>query len=344
MNAAPTAPRPSGSTAPNFPPPAGAPLPPPPPRATTPAPGQTIARPRRPWRERLPELVAGAGSALVVAAIVGFASSSWDLLGPYPQAMALAIGATLLSVGSLWSYRSDRSGLQHVGTALWVAGTAAAMGAIWLAGSTSAPDAARAAIGLAGLAGVVHAGAQWNRRRDSITLQFATLAAAVYAAGPIGSAIADRYRADLVEDLFLPIGGLFDLTLRSDAFLITGIGHLAIGVAWLVLAHHLADRASVTARVSGSLLVAYAALSFNVLTLPVGAALALLIVIAYLIAGIALEDALLLFIGSTGALVTGTRVIWSLFTGEVAVTITVFTAGVLMLGWAYRAASQRRAD
>ncbi|MDX1511693.1 MAG: hypothetical protein R3249_10115 [Nitriliruptorales bacterium] len=298
---------------------------------------------RRTWRERLPVLAAWTGAAFVVMSVAGFASSRWALLDPYGQAIALVAAATALSVGSLWTFRSDRAGLVHLGKALWISATAAAIGAVWLAGSEALPHATRVVILVAGLTGVVHAGSQWLRRPDSHVLQFATLASAVYAAGPTGERLSDAFGTLPGEEWFTPIAGFFDPTLGSDAFLLVGIGHLVIGISWLMVSSLLPKAAGTVARISASVLIAYAALALNVLVNPVGAALALVIVASYLIVGIAMEDGLLTVIGSVGALVSGVKVIWSLFTGEVAVTITVFSAGVLMLGWAYQALRSRDA-
>lgn len=103
----------------------------------------------------------------------------------------------------------------------------------------------------------------------------------------------------------------------------------------------LSGRPAHLARLGGSGLLGYAAMEFNVLAAPLGAVVALLLVLGYLVAGIVLDDVLLIVVGTIGALASGVKVIWALFSGEVAVTLTVFTVGLVMLGWATHAAQRR---
>jgi hypothetical protein len=318
--------------------------PPPPPPPTGPPLGPPTARPvtsspRRPWRQRLPEVVAAVGAVLVVLALAGFVSSTWALLDEYAKALALGIAAAGLTVAGLWA--DDRRGLNRIVPIVWATATAVTIGAVHVALVEAMPDATRIAIALAGVAGMTHAAVLWQRRSNSILMQLAAVGSAVFAAGPIGTSLTDRFDPALLPDLFRPLAGVFDPTVATDAFLIVAIAHLAIAVAWIAAGRILPGHAAHVARVGGSALLGYAALEFNVLASPIGAAIALIIVLGYLIAGVVLDDVFLVVVGTTGALATGVKVIWSLFTGEVAVTLTIFAVGLVMLGWAYRAAQGR---
>lgn len=336
-----THPEPNASDAPPPPPPdAGrrfqeaTPPPTPPHRPTT-------ARPSRPWRERLPEVVATVGAALVILAIAGFTSSTWEVLDEYAKALVLGTAAAGLTVAGLWAEQSHRRTFTALVPLVWATATATLIGAVHLAAAATMPDATRIAIALAGIAGVAHAAALWSRRRDALLLQLATVTSAVYAAGPIGTALADRYEPSLLPELVRPLAGILDPSVETDAFAIVAVAHLVIAVAWMVLGRSLPSRAAHVARIGGSALVGYAALEFNVLADPMGPVVALLIVLGYLVAGIVLDDVFLMVVGTIGALASGVKVIWSLFSGEVAVTLTVFAAGLAMLAWAYRAAQRR---
>jgi hypothetical protein len=295
--------------------------------------------PRRPWRQRLPEVVAAVGAVLVVLALAGFVSSTWALLDEYAKALALGIAAAGLTVAGMWA--DDRRGLHRIVPIVWATATAVTIGAVHVALVEAMPDATRVAIALAGVAGMTHAAVLWQTRANSILMQLATAGAAIFAAGPIGTSLTDRFDPALLPDLFRPLAGVFDPTVATDAFLIVAIAHLAMAVAWIAAGRILPGHAAHVARVGGSALLGYAALEFNVLASPIGAAIALIIVLGYLIAGVVLDDVFLVVVGTTGALATGVKVIWSLFTGEVAVTLTIFAVGLVMLGWAYRAAQGR---
>lgn len=326
------APDPTASTAPPPPPPW-----PPQPPASSP----TTARPPRAWRDRLPEVVAALGAGLVVLALAGFVSSTWEVLDAYGQAVALAAAGAALTVAGLWADGSGRRTFAALVPTLWATATAVVVAALDTALGAALPAAGRVAIALAGAGGAVHAALLWRRRPDAFLTQLAIVAAALFAAGPVGTALSDTWAdADGVE-LLRPLVGLLDPTAATDAFALVAGLHLAIGVAWLVAARDLATRPAHLARVGGTVVVGYAALELNVLANPMGAALALLVVLGYLVAGLLTDDLFLVVAGTVGALATGVKVIWSLFSGEVAVTLTVFSAGLAMLGWAYRAARRR---
>lgn len=318
--------------------------PPPPPWPPQQAPTTTARPPRRPWRERLPEVIAAIGATLVVLALAGFASSTWDVLGAYGKAVALGAAAAGLTVAGLWADQSGRRTFQALVPTLWATATAVLVAAVHVALVAALPDAGRVAIALAGSAGVVHGVALWRRRPDAVLSQLATVGAALFAAGPVGTALADTYRASDLPELVRPLAGVLDPTVETDAFALVAGAHLLVAIAWLALARMLPGRAAHAARVGGSALIGYAAMEFNVLASPMGAVVALLVVLGYLVAGLVLDDVFLVVVGTVGALASGVKVIWSLFSGEVAVTLTVFTVGLAMLGWAYRAAQQRDDD
>lgn len=48
--------------------------------------------------------------------------------------------------------------------------------------------------------------------------------------------------------------------------------------------------------------------------------------------------------GAIGVLVAGIRVVWGLFSGQVAVTVTALAVGVAMLAWAAHAVRRRPDD
>lgn len=326
--------------------PSDAPPPPPPPagsgRLAPPPSGPATARPpRRPWRERLPEVIATIGAGLVVLALVGFLSSTWEVLDEYAKALTLGAASAGLTVAGMWAEQSRRRTFTVLVPTLWATATAVLVGAVHVAGAEALPDATRIVIALAGVAGIAHAATLWQRRRDSLLLQLATVGSAVFAAGPVGSALSDRYEPSLLPELVRPLAGMFDPTVETDAFALVAVAHLAVAIGWILLGRALPGRAAHVARVGGSALVGYAAMEFNVLASPMGAVAALLVVLGYLVAGIVLDDVFLVVVGTVGALISGVKVIWSLFSGEVAVTLTVFGVGMAMLAWAYRAAQHR---
>lgn len=297
--------------------------------------------PRRPWRERLPEVVATVGAVLVVLALTGFASSTWDVLDEYGKALALAAAAAGLTVAGLWADQSGRRTFTALVPTLWATATAVLVAAVHVALQAAMPELTRVAIALAGSAGVAHAALLWRRRPDALLSQLAIVGSAVFAAGPVGTSLADRYEPGLLSELVRPVAGLLDPTVETNAFAIVAAAHLAIAIIWLMAGRALPGRPAHLARMGGSALIGYAAMEFNVLASPMGAVVALLVVLGYLVAGIVLDDVFLIVVGTIGALASGVKVIWALFSGEVAVTLTVFTVGLVMLGWAYHAAQGR---
>lgn len=304
----------------------------------------TLRPPRRAWRARLPEVVAGVGAALVVLALAGFASSTWDVLDAYGKALALGAAAAGLTVAALWADQSGRRGMTALVPIIGATATAVLVAAVHVALQAAVPASSRIAIAVAGTAGMAHGGLLWRRRPDALLSQLATVGAAVFAAGPVGTALADRYDPSLLPELVRPVAGLFDPSVASDAFALVAGAHLAIAIAWLAASRVLDGRAAHLARVGGSALVGYAAMEFNVLVDPMGAVGALLIVLGYLVAGLVLDDGFLVVLGAVGAVASGVKVIWALFSGEVAVTLTIFGVGLTMLAWAWRAAQGRDPD
>jgi hypothetical protein len=276
-----------------------------------------------------------------VVALAGFVSSSWEALDAHGKSLALATASAGLTVAGLWADTSGRRTFARLVPIVWATATAVLVAAVAVALQAALPDAGRVAIALAGAVGVAHGLVLWRRRPDAMLSQLATAAAAVFAVGPVGTSLADTYGATPLPELVRPLAGVFDPTLASDAFALVALGHLLVAVAWLVAARGLAGRPAHLARVGGSALLGYAAMEFNVLVSPMGAVVALLVVLGYLVAGVVLDDVFLVVVGTMGAIASGVKVVWSVFSGEVAVTLTVFGVGLAMLAWAYRAARGR---
>lgn len=274
-------------------------------------------------------------------ALTGFASSTWDVLDEYGKALALAAASAGLTVAGLWADQTGRRTFAALVPTIWATATAVLVAAVHVALQAAMPETTRVAIALAGSAGIAHAALLWRRRPDTLLTQLAIVGSAVFAAGPVGTSLTDRYEPGLVPELSRPLAGLLDPTVETDAFAIVAVAHLAIAVAWLMAGRLLSGRPAHLARIGGSALVGYAAMEFNVLASPMGAVMALLIVLGYLVAGIVLDDVFLIVLGTIGALASGVKVIWALFSGEVAVTLTVFTVGLAMLAWAHHAAQGR---
>ncbi len=297
---------------------------------------------------RLPELLGGFGAMLVVAAVAGFVVSSWDVLGNVGQAGLLAAGSAGLSFQAHWATGRDNAVLRRLVPLCWGAAAGLTLVAAQLVFDIVLPDVARLAVLGAGVAGLAHAGWAWREHPSSILLQLTSVATALYAVGPIGAGVDagwdvvswSGWAAAPIEAL---VTGTSDT--GNDGLLMVAIGHTAIAVAWLLLGLRLRSvPAARVARVGGSILLGWAVLEFNAMVNPIGAAIALLLVIGFLIVGIALEDGLLISLGALAGLVTGLRTIWSLFTGQVAVTLTVAVAGVLMLAVAIQVARRRGTD
>ena len=338
----PSTPQPPPPTAP--PPTAPPPTPPPMSPPVVPPAVPSTSHDGRAWRDRIPELVASIGGLLVAAAVAGFVSSTWDDVGPYLKAMILAMGATGLTSAALFADGRDRGRLRVLSPIVWAAGTATLAGALILALGEALPDLHRLAIAVAGVGAAVHAAALWQRRPTSPVAQLGVFGSLVFAVGPFSTAIDQRWTdvgLSSVGVVLRPVFGVFDPTLASDAFLVSGPAYAVLGAAWLAVAHRLSGRARRTGEIGGSLLLSLAALQLNVLTNPVGAALALVIVLGALVYGLAAERGLFVVLGSVGGLVAGIRVLIALFSGQVAATITIFLAGLLMVAWAFRALSGR---
>lgn len=295
-------------------------------------------------RERMPELVATVGATLVVLAVGGFLASTWDTISQVQKSMILGAAAVGLTLAGLWADRDGRRIFEAVVGIAWATATLLTAAAVTLAASTAWPGYGRATVAAGGVAGVVHAVALWRRRPESITQQVAVFLAAMFAAGPFGTALSDRFEW---HDLFLlgePLIGLTDPTFTSDAFLLTGLAHLGIGALWLALGHVLRAGAANAARIIGTITVGFAALELNVLTSPVGAVAALAVVLGYLLYGVWSGETVLIVVGGIGAMIAGARVLGALFSGQVTVTLLVFAGGLAMIGWAFRQTRRRRRD
>lgn len=308
---------------------------------------RSAAQVRAAIRNRLPELLGGAGALLVVTAVAGFVVSSWDVLGNLGQATLLAAGSVALSLQAQWASRRTSPVLGRLVPLSWGAATGLTLVAAQLLLELALPDVTRVAILGAGLAALAHAGWAWSRRADSILLQLVSVAAAVYAVGPLGATMGAGWDAVSWGDwMTAPVVALVGGTPPVDdaSFVLVAIGHAAVAITWILGGLRLQRPAAArVARIGGPMLLGWAVLEFNAMAAPIGAAIALLIVVGFLIVGIALEDGLLITLGGLAGLVTGLRTIWSLFTGETAVTLTIAVAGATMLVVAMRLA-RRDAD
>ncbi len=284
--------------------------------------------------DRLPELLATAGVALLVAAVAGFVVSQWTALDNLGQAGLLVAGSVVLTVQGTWSARRPGRLLHRLVPLSWGAAAGLTLVATQLLLELGLPSSSRLAIAGAGMVAAAHAAWLWTRRPDSVVLQVAAVASAIYAAGPIGISLADAWdSADVLTWSTVPFLAIFGLDAgRTDAFAVVAAGHLLVAVAWVAvglrLDHPVASR---TGRIGGALLLAWSALELNAVASPVGTSLALLVVLGFLVVGVALEDGLLIGFGAMAGLVTGLRTIWSLFNGETAVTLTVAVAGVALV-------------
>ena len=309
----------------------------PPPNFPPPQHAAASSRTRRtPWRERLPELVGAIGTILVVAAVAGFLSAQWEELDRIGRAIVLGGAAAGLTAAANWLEQRDGR-LSQLTSMLWVTGSATTGAAVILGASVGLPGMARITALIAGLAIAGHALLAISRDPASPLRQLGVVGGALVAAGPFGTDIADRATWDTVGEFFVPFAGLVDPTLTDDAFLYTGLAHLVIGVVWLAWSVRNHGRAAQVGWIGSTTLLAYAALQLHVLPWGIGAFAALLLVLAYLVHGMVTERTGAVVAGTIGALVAGGRVLWSLFSGEVATTIAAFGVGLALLTWAVRA-------
>lgn len=329
-----SAPRPSAR---DLPPPQASTGAPRPQQAAAPRPPRAEHRePRTPWRERLPELVGGIGTLLVVAAIAGFLSAQWEELDRIGRAIVLFGAAGGLTAAANWLESRSGSRITRLTSMLWVTGSATLGAAVILGASVGLPGMARITALLAGLAVAGHALLAVSRDRGSPLRQLGVVGGALVAAGPFGTTLADRATWDTAAELFVPFAGLVDPTLSDEAYLVTGLAHLVIGGLWLAWSVRTTGRAAQVGWVGSTTLLAYAALQLHVLPYGIGAFAALLLVLAYLVHGMVTERTGAVVTGTIGALIAGGRVLWSLFSGEVATTIAAFGVGLALLTWAVR--------
>jgi hypothetical protein len=295
----------------------------------------------RPWRERLPELVAGIGTALVAASVAGFVTSTWEQLALPEKAMVLAAIALGLTVAAVFVDNAARRGLSRVVSLVYLSASISVAASATLFGYLADPSAGRTGILFGGLAAAAHAG--WVLSRDPTSpIRVAGLGAALlYAAGPVGTAAADRFSTMDPLELLLPVGGLLDPAMTSDAFVLPGVGWAVTGIALLALTSRLSDRARHTATTVATVALFAAAVMLNVASNPIGAFAALAVVIGYLLFGLVAARTGMVVVGAIGALLAGVRVLVGLFSGQVAVTVTALAVGVTMLGWAIHAARRR---
>jgi hypothetical protein len=320
-------------------------LPPPAPRQPDPyAEVRASTRVKVPWRDRLPELIAGIGTALVVAAVAGFVTSTWDELGMLHKAMALAGIAVGLTVAAVFVDNAARKGLSKVVSLVYLSASVTVAASATMFGYLTDPAAGRAGILAGGLAATVHAGWVLSRDRTSPTRVAALWAALLYASGPAGNSAADRFSTMDPLVLFHPVAGVLDPTFASDKFVVPGVGWTVTGVLLLALAHRIEGATRHWATTFATLSLFGAALMLNIASNPVGAFVALAIVVGYLVYGLVSEQQGMVVVGAVGIVAAGVRVVWGLFSGQIAVTVTALAVGLAMLGWAVHAARSRQDD
>jgi hypothetical protein len=296
---------------------------------------------RRAWRDRLPEIIATIGASLVALAVTGFLSSTWEHITDIQKAMVLGTAAAGLTAVGVWADAARRP-LELVVGLCWATATLLVAAAVTLAGFSLAGGVDRLAIAAGGVAGAAHAGLLLARRPSSLLQQTSLFAALLFAAGPPGTALDERWSWDHVGTLlFDPLLGLFDPSHTVDAFAVTGVAYFAVAAAWVALAGALHGRARTLAKTIAVSAAALAALQLNVLSAPVGAVGALAIVLAFLVYGLVADDAGLVTAGAIGSLVAGVRVLAALFSGAALVTLLVFAGGLAMLAWAFAAMRRR---
>ncbi len=295
------------------------------------------------WRDRIPEAAAAIGATLVGIAGAGFVTSSWTAVSHGTQAVILGAAAAGLTTAGIWAERFDRRGLSFVTSLVLLAATAMVTASATLGAAVAVPGRGRVAIAIGGVAGLAHALTLLRRRRGSGTQAAAAWATGVWAIGPFGAALSDRFGESLVDGLLLPVSGFFDPTVTSDLHVVPGIGHLLVGVATLAAMQQAQGRARQVLRALAIVTVGFAALELNVIAAPIGAVAALGVVIGFLLYGLATDDGVLLVSASIGAMAAGTRVLFAVFTGEVVATIAVLGGGLVLLAWAVRTMQAREA-
>jgi len=277
------------------------------------------------------------GAALVVAAVVGFLSATWEQLDTTGRGMVLlaaAVGTTAAAVQLENGRRATSSTLTSL---VWLVGTALMGGGVLLLASGGLDTPSRLSALLGGLAATAHGAVALRRAPDAALRQLGVVGGLLLAAGPFGTAATERLTDATALDVVRPVAGLVDPTLTSDRYLITGPAHLAIGLAWLVYGLRLRGAAARLAEIGGTLLLGHAALQLLVLDEPLGAFVALLVVLAHLVHGLVTDRAGRVVGGAVLVLATGGRVLWALFSGEVAVTVAALVVGLGLLTWAVRA-------
>jgi hypothetical protein len=312
--------------------------PPPPPGTTRPP------APRRSWRDRLPEITATIGTVLVVSAITGFVTSTWEELTLLHRAVTMAAVAVGLTVAGVYAEAASRRSLGRVVSLVYLSASVSVAASGTLLGLATDPGAGRLAIAAGGVLAAVHASWVLLRDQGSPTRALGVIAALLYAAGPVGQSIADRFSTMDVIDLGLPLVGMADPTLSSDSFLLPGVAWAVIGVALLAVAVRLPDRTRRVTQTTATLVLFAAALMLNVLTDPVGAFAALCIVLGYAVYGWLTDHPGMQVVGAIGVLIAGIRVLWGLFSGQLAITVTVLGVGLALLVWSVRAARGRADD
>lgn len=308
----------------------------------TPAGGAHPGRAARPpWSQRTPELVAGIGATLLTLAALGGVIHSWDLLTDLQRGVLLIGVAVGLTTAGVWAdTRTTDARARHTITLSWAGATALVVAAVDLTAGTLGLIE-RVVVALAGLAGAAHAGTLLaTRRRGAVLQHVALFATLVYAIGPVGIDFAWGH-ANLamgwtLEGLFVTTLGPFFVVMTGDllpaaAVVPNAVALAVIGAAWAGAGTRGEGAARYVSVTLAAIALAWGALLANSADDPVGAAIALAIVLGLLIAGIARDDALLVTLGAIGTTVAGLRVLAAILTGAELVIVIVGGLGLAMI-------------
>lgn len=145
---------------------------------------RSLAELRGQLRDRLPELLATAGVALLVAAIAGFVVSQWRALDNLGQAGLLLAGSVSLTAQGRWAGGRDGRLVRRLVPLSWGAAAGLTLVAAQLLFELGLPDAMRLAIAGAGLAALAHAAWAWRQRSSSIVLQVTAVAGSTSPGSP----------------------------------------------------------------------------------------------------------------------------------------------------------------
>ena len=309
----------------------------PPPQPAPPAasgPSAGTAKPSLPWRDRLPELAAGAGTVMLTTATIALISTTWTELSMLLQGVVLLSVAGLLTAAGRYA---DRPGTQTSAGLLFAAATVAMIAGMVL--TLDSQLVSRATIAVAGLAGAALAGWAWTRHPNSSLRTAAATIALLYAAGPPGTAAGDRWSdaglpaADALRGLLEPGYTTPTLALMTAGWVICA------GLLALAATAGPASGRNVTARAAG-LVVLAAAVLVNVSTLPGAVLVALCMSGSYLVYGLINERPLVLTVGAVTTVLIALRFLAAMFSGQVVVILAALIVGAALITWSVHARSE----